>query len=435
MLELSSSRKNKVNLPDYDCERDIKNRMLMSDFSDKDIEILEEILYSPLKIPTKKLSKACDLDEEQLFSSLDKLAKTGLLTVVEDTVHVDKEMRKYFEFEITRFDSDFKPDMEFLQALLKKVPIHILPTWYSIPRTSNNIFESIVEKYLLTPHIFQRYLQELIFPDPALNGIIQDVYNSPDFKVSSTDLIEKYNLERRKFEELILILEFNFACCLTFEKQDEHWGEFVTPFYEWHEYLRFCRETKARPIEQMQAKESDFAFIKKMSDLLLKAKHPKCPIEKSLVFDKVVLLNFAEPKDGFLQTLEAGDAWLDLSLENRALQIYRHPDNRILSLSAGERYVREAEKCVKRVLDGKWVYFNDFLKGILVPLSENSVVSLKKSGKQWGYSLPLYSDDEKKLLHATIFEWLYELGMTYIGTHEENECFALTPFGRFFFAD
>ncbi len=439
MLELSSLRKNKINFADYPVNQDIECRLLMSDFSLLDIEVLEEILYSPLKISFKKLERTIECTEKELLECLKKLSSVGLLTLSEDNILIDKEKRKYFEFEMTRFDPSFKPDMEFLQGLLKRVPIHVLPTWYSISRTSNNIFESIVEKYLLTPHIFQRYIEELNLGDPILNAIIQDIYQSPDLKVSSSDLIAKYNLSAKAFEEMILILEFNFVCCLVFEKEDDHWIEFVTPFHEWKEYLSFFRATEPLPIDPKEPIEkisrSDFAFIEEMSSLLLKAKAKPHTTPKSPLIEKLELLKLAEYTDGKLQTLETGDAWLDLSLENRALHLYRHPQNRILSLTIGERYVREAEKSIKRALHGHWVYFDDFLKGVTIPLNEQSVVMLKKFGKHWKYTLPVYGEEEKALLKATVFEWLYELGIVSIGTCRGRDCFAVTAFGRFFFED
>ena len=95
--------------------------------------------------------------------------------------------------------------------------------------------------------------------------------------------------------------------------------------------------------------------------------------------------------------------------------------------------MREAEKSIKRVLHGGWVYFDDFLKGVLVPLNEQSVVMLKRTGKHWKYTLPIYGDEEKAILKATIFEWLYEMGMVMTGTCQGKDCFAVTHFGRFFF--
>ena len=56
MKELISARKIKINLSDYEYEKDIHNRLLMAEFSNIDREVLEEILYSSVKIPIYKLS-------------------------------------------------------------------------------------------------------------------------------------------------------------------------------------------------------------------------------------------------------------------------------------------------------------------------------------------------------------------------------------------
>src|SRR3990167_1724140 len=136
MIELNQIKKNRINLADYNSRQDIENRIVMSDFSPFYLEVLEEVLFSSLKISLRKLSKNLNTTDIAIKHT------------------VDKEIRKYFEFQIRRFSPKFKPDMEFVQGILKKVPIQFHPFWYSIPRTSNNIFESIVEKFLLTPQIF-----------------------------------------------------------------------------------------------------------------------------------------------------------------------------------------------------------------------------------------------------------------------------------------
>ncbi len=272
MLELTSARKNKVVLADYNSQQDIDNRMLLADCSAFDLEVLEEILFSPLKISFKKLVRSMGCEEEDLSPILKKLSDSGFLSRQDDFIIVDKDLRKYFEFQMVRFDPDFKPDVEFLFGLLRKVPIHHLPAWYSIPRTSNNIFESIVEKYLLTPQIYQRYLLDLHFGDPAIHGIITDLFAAPDFKLYSSDVIGKYNLTRRNFEEMMLLLEFNFIGCVSYEKEDDHWIEVITPFHEWHEYLSFLKSTECARIAQSdkikRTRESDFAFIEDMSAIL-----------------------------------------------------------------------------------------------------------------------------------------------------------------------
>ena len=243
MVELNQLRKNKINLSDYPYEQDIENRLTIAKFSSQDLAVLEEILYSSIKIPIRKLAKSLDREEEEILPVLQTLSKTGLISFEEDAIVVDKEKRKYFEAQMMKFDSDFRPGMEFLKTLLHKVPIHVLPQWYSIPRTSNNIFDSLIEKYLLTPQIFQRYLLELNFHDPVLSGIVEDVFHAPGYKVRAEELMEKYQISHEQFEENMLYLEFHFLCCLSYEKEGEIWKEIVTPFHEWREYLIFLRDT------------------------------------------------------------------------------------------------------------------------------------------------------------------------------------------------
>ncbi|MCB1109987.1 MAG: hypothetical protein KDK64_03330, partial [Chlamydiia bacterium] len=66
MVETNIFRKNKINLEDYDYQKDIQNRVLMSHFSPEDIEVLEEIVYSSQRIPISRLVS-------QLDKSLDDL--------------------------------------------------------------------------------------------------------------------------------------------------------------------------------------------------------------------------------------------------------------------------------------------------------------------------------------------------------------------------
>ena len=398
MLELTI-RKNKINLADYNYQQDIESRILLSDFDLFDREVLEEILFSPLKISVKKLSRSLNCQELQLKTILQKLSRSGLLQYQDDTLVVDKERRKYFEFQMSRFEKGFKPDMEFLQGLLKQVPIHVLPSWYAIPRSSNNIFESIVEKYLLTPQIYQRYLMEINFSDPILSGIMADVFASPDLRVASSDLIAKYNLARPEFEQLMLQLEFNFVCFVTYTEENE----WVVPFHEWGEYLLFLRQTEPPQIDRQESifrhRPNDFAFVEDMGSVLLEAKKKqlmdplspaalrhlseRCavPIGSpdelafaqeyfSKILNKLQLVKLLENVNGRLHITDGSADWLSFNLENRALHLYRHPLNKLTNPSvpsqlATEKNLREAEKSIKRVLHGGWILFEDFLKGAI----------------------------------------------------------------------
>jgi DNA-binding Lrp family transcriptional regulator len=476
MAELNSLRKNKISLEDYNYKQDIENRLLMAQFTSNDLEVLEEILYSSIKIPIRKLAKSVDLEEAKVFTILEKLSKTGLFVFEGDSIVIDKEMRKYFEAQISKFDPEFKPGMEFLQSLLRKVPIHVLPIWYSIPRTSNNIFDSLVEKYLLTPQIFQRYLMELNFNDQVLSGIVEDVYKAPDFKIYAKEVIEKYEISREQFEEYLLQLEFHFVCTLGYEKIDDEWREIITPLHEWREYASFLQCTEVTPITSVakivRFRPHDFSYIQDLSLVLSMAKKQPLALsadkDKKMIPHKTVLSSLASKMDGFdendpafivyidrliskmrqlkladivdnrLYALESANDFLDMRLESRAIFFYRHPLNRLVSKEIPaefitDRNLREAEKSIIRILDSEWIYFEDFIRGVIVPLGEQSVVMLKRHGKVWKYTLPTYSEEELALIKATVLDWLFEIGVTAVGMHNGKECFCVTSFGQSLF--
>lgn len=434
MLEIGSNKKHRVNINEYDYQSDLRYRNMLSECTPLDIEVLEEILYSPLKISMKTLEKNVNLPLSQLEKSLEKFKNVHLLSIEGEWAHVDKELRKYFEFEICRFQEDFKPDMEFLQGLLRKVPIHLLPTWYAIPRTSDTIFGSIVEKYLMSPLLYQRYIEEILAPFAPAAAIAKDLFASEELRVSSSDVIAKYNLKREEFERIVLHLEFHFVACLCYERQDEHWHEYLFAFHEWAEYLKHYRSTKPRhldPAKIQKLYENDFGFIEEMSAFLKNPQsHPMSPAIKKLVF-----LGLAQYEKGHLFPSKEAKQWLDLPLEEKALFLYRHPQNQSLPEEIGEKALREIEKSLQRISDGHWVYFEDFFKGFFAQLSEDSKISLRKKGRHWEYRLPRYTEKEKKNVHSTIFSWLSEMGIVQIGKLEGRDCFRLTSFGKTLFSE
>ena len=63
MLEISLIKKNKICLEDYNYKQDIENRLLISQLSALDLELLQEILYSPLKIAFQDLSQSLSCEK------------------------------------------------------------------------------------------------------------------------------------------------------------------------------------------------------------------------------------------------------------------------------------------------------------------------------------------------------------------------------------
>lgn len=462
MINTTTPQKLKIQLSDFDYQRDITNRLLIDQFTSLDLEVLEEILYSPLHVSIKKLADYLDLSVEQLMPTLEKLSHTELFKIEDLSLEVDKEMRKYFEFQIIKFDNDFKPDMSFLQVLLKKVPIEVLPIWYAIPRTSNNIFDSIIEKYLCTPQMYQRHLFEVKSSHPLFEPIIEDVFTSASFKVPAKKLREKYNLSKEEFAEILLLLELNFVLCLSYSKIDQDWEEVVTPFYEWKKYLEFIKDTELSSISKpklIQKKGSlPFAFTHAMAALLQKGK--KAPFfiksaeiesmghalfdfskeDMQQVMEKACMLKLAEIEDEQFSTLPSADEFLHFGEKNRAVYLHKHHLNHPLSLNEEEsmclkKHIHEAEKTLSRTIDKEWVTYEEFVKGVINPFSDEDRLVLKKDGKNWGYHMPLIEEKDHKLLKALIFEALFEASMVDIGYYNDKECFCLTEFGKSFFEE
>ncbi len=468
MIEIAPPRKNKICLTDYDFQRDLNNRILMASFSPSEIEVLEELLFSPLKFPIKRLQKNLSLSEEEIQECLKKIIDTSLFKIDNDTIEIDKDIRRYFEAQILKFEEDFTPGVDFLQELLKGVPIHVLPVWYAIPRTSNNIFESLVEKLFETPQIFQRYLKEIDLGDPVLNQITQDVYNAPDLCLPANIIIEKYKLTREQFEEIMISLEFNLTCFTKYENCDGEWQQVITVLEEWRDYLRFLKKTEPTSIANQEDvtayRPGDYAFISDFSAFLTELAYSPLLLTDECTFhpeairtvceklelnpnnpwstdyldyllSKSMMLKFADCVEGRLYLLDNAREWLDMSISNRAMFLYRHQfkyfiiPEEFVSLFT-ERNIREVEKSIVRILDKGWVYLDDFLQSLIVSCSENSTMVLKRTGRLWQYTKPDYTETERNFIKKVVMHWLFEAGMIATGSHDGKECLSVTPLGQ-----
>ena len=468
--------KNKVNLTDYDYEDDVKRRLLLASLSIRESEVLEEILYSSIRFPTERICKSLGISRTEITPILDKLKQIHLLEIEQEEIVVDKDIRKTFESEFDKFGEI--PGIESLRTSFKRVPIHVLPNWYAIPRSTDNIFDSIIDLFLSTPQKFQRYLLELNFNDSSISCIIQDIFKSPDYKVPAKEVMEKYGLSQEHFEEMMIYLEFNFVCCLTYEDDGDQWIETITFFKEWRDYLLHLKQTTPRPIRDLallrRTRPSDFAFVEDMGSVLnLAIKNSlhiqpgfgvhfdeetltliakRCggfnlasPADKerfkhyatSLV-DKLLTLELANIEDGQLLPTPDGREWLDMALDKRALELHRHPLNRIAADGFSdelvtEKNIRAAEKSLAAVVDSGWVYLDDFLNGMMIPFSDKNQVILEKKGRQWRYQTPEHDEDEKSFMAKVIMEWLFETSIVSTAAIQDKPCFRVTPFGQTFY--
>jgi hypothetical protein len=465
-------RKNRINLSDCDVVKDIQTRLILNSLNPIDISILEEILYSCVKFPIEDLKQALDLDLTLIQSSLTKLHKTDLFTVDGNTIIVNKEKRKYLETEFERFKEDFTPNLEFLRAILKRIPIHILPTWYQVPKATNNIFDSLVEKYFINPHTFDRYLLELVFPDPLLHSIVNDVFDSENLELPASFIIEKYALSEETFAEIMLFLEYSFVLFSTFKKEGEKYIQILSPLHEWREYLLFVKNADPKTIgpdcKIDKFSEDEYAFSTDMATILNVCMQSPLKLEKgpemfarlssvvddfdlqdsnekllaeiylSKLTDKLVAFHLAKIENGFLKETHIAKEWTMMPTEKRAFSAYMHPSNQMMARNFSQqintsRNVREIEKTVCRILDKEWVYFDDFMKGVLVSFSEINRFQIKKEGLHWKFSIPEYTQEERAFIEMTILEWLFESGIIQTGMCSNRICLRATSLGRSLF--
>ena len=416
-------KKTKIALTDYPYLKDIENRLFMADLSPFEVDLLLEILNSSLKIPISDLQQSLHCTQAKLITALKKISKTGLVAIQNDAVFVDKEKRKYFEFHIQKFDNDFTPGLDFLQGHLSKLPISLLPVWYNVPKTTDNIFASLIEKFFLTPKIYERYLREVVFGDEILDGIVQELFSADQFCLTCDDLKKKYHLSKEKLEEIILFLELHFVCALSYRKEANSWKGYITPLHEWHEFLLFQSKMLPKPIKAVKeikrSSSEDFSFLFDFQKRL--KKKPKS--EDLLMLDGMSV-----------------DQFLALPLQDQAMCLYRqalaqyaHADDE--RYDEIERDFREVEKSLKKVLNLGWIYFDDFMKGLTCHVGQSEPVTLKKMGTKWKYVLPGYSEQDAKFVKLVIFDLLTRGGMIATGTHAGKSCFCVTAFGSIALGD
>lgn len=439
-----SVRKNKIVLSDYLFHRDIESRLLLADLNQAEVALLNEIFNYSLFIPLADLVSALNLPVATINAMLAKFAPLKLCRSDGSHLILNKEIRRYFEGELSKFDEDFEPGMEYLRSLLNKVPPYVLPNWYALPRSCDRIFPAIVEKYFSNPKIYQRYLKELQFPHPLPGKIAEAVFSSPDLKVEAAALKDSLSISSEQFHEAILLLEFHLVCCLKYEREGDIWREIITPFHEWRDYLLFHQHTEARSIEDCanikRTHPRDFGFVEDMTLLLRTLKHRPLRVEKTgsgwkltkidrlalfphqtapsysqALIEKASLMHFAEIHNRQLIFMQRAEEWLPCPLVDKAMTMTRHPI--------------QVEKGLRRVLQSGWVYVEDFVKGFTGAFRSKDPVLLIQKGKRWKYAIPEYNDEERSLIRTTLCERLFEAGIVATGTHLGKPCFCVTPFG------
>lgn len=432
--------KNKISLSDYQYKRDVEGRIFISELSSIEVHILKELINQSTKFTLFELSESAEVDIESIEPIIDKFSQIGLVLRQNHNIFVNKDIRKYFELHIHKFDNGFRPGFDFVRNLLNKIPVSALPVWYDTPRTSDNIFESILEKYAHTPKLYAEYLKGLTFQTPVIANILRDVLQSPEFEVPATVLQQKYNLSKEKFHEYVLLLEFHLALISTFKEENGNWIEVITPIHEWRQLLKLEQQKTPRvvPTEKVQPlDEREFAFFLNLQALIADLK--KAPLtedsrEKALI-EKALVLGLVEKNDDLLTLVPEADEFTQLPFQEQIFILYKRSvevlqDRWNSTFGPIERTIREIQKRLHKLPHSQWFFFEDFAESLFMPIGNQPPVCLKSTGKKWAYTVPKYTQTEKEFVYSLISELLFQTGLVNCGYAEEKRCFMITSFGH-----
>jgi len=295
-------------------------------------------------------------------------------------------------------------------------------------------------------------MHELQFKDPILHSIIKDLYEAANYKLSSKEIISKYSLTREEFEKHLLLLEYHFICCLSYQYVDEHWQEVITPFAEWLEYLQTEKNLKPLPIQQNEEViptcQNEFGFIEDLTTILTTLHKNKTPLENisNLNFNrpehqdylkkKLLQLEFVKQNKQNLVATNKGLLWSRKSLQERITCFAVDPNNYVHGFENSSlwnlRTIHAIEKSLRHFKLLDWVDLNDFLKSLLITIGNTQPITLQKKGTKWKYVLPEYSAQELDFVSRVIMERCLELGIVMTGTYKNKPCFHLTQFGKQF---
>lgn len=446
-------KKNKVELKDYSHERDVANRQVLSQLTQDEIVTLQEIVHGSLKTTIEKLAGLLKVEPITLEPLLKKMEEMELLKCDMGTISLNKDMRKYYCCELMRFNNSFEPDLQYLQNLLNKVPIHVLPSWYALPKSTDNIIHSIIEKYFLTPKAYQKHLDELSQELPQIDKLLKMILESENFLLPAKMVMETFKLTHAQFHELILTLEFHLAGCLCYRQSQGRWEECVTLYHEWRQYQIFLKNYSPHEIvneeEVIRDHPNDFGFVQDLSDYLThmlkgtlsKKAWPHVPQEmrdeylQKLISAAHHLKLICIDGEKVTASSQAVADWLGKNKQDQASSVYFVILNHIRkgtdeALGCTERDLREIEKSFRWVAQKNWIYFDEFCRAMTAAIGKHAPVTLVQKGKKWLYALPEYDEAEKQLLYNTIFNHMTAACLVATGKHGQRPCFRLTPYGR-----
>lgn len=444
MSSLLLQKKNRVQLDDFEYLEEVRTRKFFFNISQDWIVLLEELLFFPSKISLYKAALALSLSKEEFLDVLSYFAPLNFFEIDQDYITFDKDLRKGIEFYLGKFEANFIGGIDYFQSLLKRVPIHLLPTWYSLPRSCDSIFSSLIERIFHTPQHFQRHLLEIEQEDELYALVLRNLYKSKNFSVDSETLRQQLEIDPDNWQALLLHLELSLVLVVGYRLEKDRYRETLYVPTEFREYLSKRLEKMPRPIldQRIVIKERgvSISFPFDLSQVLAATKRFSIKISyandfwtidaetiKDLSDDisypidylnrlisKLIYLGLAIPSEGLLLPAIEAQEWLASSLERQALALFK------ALWMKDPNSLRYYEKGLSRISDLGWVLMDECIQTI-----SSDRFYIEKTGKRW-----YYTAEDKRLLTPQHFETLFECGLIEFGSYEGNRCLKLTEFGK-----
>lgn len=441
---------------DYDYLRDVKNHIFLSSVSTFDVFVLDMLLYSPLHLPLddfkKNLYEQGNFLEEQtsdsLIRSLHKLNKIQLLNITPDnTIQVNKEQRKYFEINIQRFNEKNVPGISLFKELLRLIPTHLLMQWYDISNFSDNMFSSIVDRYLSQTHLYTTYLERVKNEEVLYRKILDQVFAPPDFCVTLPALQEMFQISEESLHTALLHLEYNFACVLSYRPSShDKYVAVVTPFAEWQQYLL---ESTFQPMEEHSTVSGNHTstYIQNFSDFINEVSQG-CTLDKEKqrpdsddltplpsYMSIAQSLGLIKVEEHTNRLTRAGSLWLKKDYMERQRFFFHHMHCLCLRDSEwhsiyGSSVLEVINKILTTLPNSIWFSFSELIQNITSLLKRESSATLVRKNQNWVYSLPYYPESFYHFLTKMMKLHLFHSGIIQTGIKDGHDMFCITPLGK-----
>lgn len=439
----------KIDFDSVDMANDLKIRAFLGTLKTDQLPILEEILHSSARTSIDELLEELDAKKSDIEPTLEAFEKIGLLKVQGEEITVVKEMRRLVDVHFERTEEDFEPDVDFALSVMRTLPVQQVPLWYALPKTSTNLRTAIIEKFFMTPALYERHLETTQFEDEVLQKAFDRVRREMA-PMSAKDLQEELGIDDAAFHKIVLILELNF---ITYLKYTREKGELVPELMPIREYSAYAKRVAhgalfPQPHDELAPKRpGPFAFLRDLNSFVVLASKMHLSEDLSLDSIKKIARELNMPADSAyistlkeralsLRLLENADGelvvganlekWERLAEEDRPFCYLRHPS---LAYDADEKSVRAAEKSISLIFGKGWIAFDDFIRAALIPLRPEIEVSLTGRGQGCHYAFPVYTEEERALVHHVIFQSLAESGFV----ETADDYFRLSAFGELVF--